>query len=566
MADATFTPLPMAWRRCRPALVAAALFSGLLNLLTLVLPLHSMQVMDRVLASRSQDTLIFLTLAALAAILLASVLEAVRGRLLARAAEWLEATLAGPACRRLIESALDGGMEAADPLRDLALLRAALSGPAMLALFDLPWIPVFLVAITLLHPLMGGLATATSVLLVALAILGDRVSRRALETAAKGSRGLQQTADAAVRCAPSIDAMGLLPGLEARWHGMQRIVLAAQRQAGDRSGLLLAVSRFARLAVQVLATSLGAWLALHDQLTGGAMMAASIILSRALAPVDQAVSAWRQLAAARTALARLKPFFRRPLRRTEGMALPDPAGRLRAERLSAVVPAGTPLFRDLSIAVDPGEVLAIIGPSGLGKSTLARILAGIQRPATGDMRLDGADLFAWPRSAVGAVVGYLAQEVELLDNATIFELIARGADAAPETVIAAARAAGCHDMILRLPEGYRTRIGPTGVRLSGGQRQRIGLARALFGRPRLVVLDEPSAHLDVEGRRGLLAALGHLRQHGAAVVVVTHDAALARAADHVLVLRGGETATQVPIQTLTGTPETPANSDQRRVS
>jgi ABC-type protease/lipase transport system fused ATPase/permease subunit len=246
MADSASTPLPIAWRRCRPALIAAALFSGILNLLTLALPLHSMQVMDRVLASRSQDTLIFLTLAALATILLASVLEAVRGRLLARAAEWLEATLAGPACRRLIEGALDGGMEAADPLRDLALLRAALSEPAMLALFDLPWIPVFLVAITLLHPLMGVLAAATSVLLVALAILGDRMSRRALETAAKGSRGLQQTADAAVRCAPSIDAMGLLPGLEARWHGMQRIVLAAQRQAGDRSGLLLALSRFAR--------------------------------------------------------------------------------------------------------------------------------------------------------------------------------------------------------------------------------------------------------------------------------------------------------------------------------
>ena len=294
-----------AWRRCQSALFAAALFSGILNILTLALPLHSMQVMDRVLSSRSSDTLVFLTLAALGAVLLASVLEAVRGRLLARAAEWFEASLSGPACARMIEVALEGGADGTEPLRDLGQLRAALGGPAMLALFDVPWIPVFLAAITLLHPLMGALALGASVLLILLAILGDRVSRRSLEMAAQGTRALQQTADAAARCAPSVDAMGLLPGIEARWHRMQGVVLEAQRQAGDRSGLLLAVSRFGRLAIQVVALALGAWLALHDQLTGGAMTANTIILSRALAPVDQAVSAWRQLAAARAALGSL---------------------------------------------------------------------------------------------------------------------------------------------------------------------------------------------------------------------------------------------------------------------
>jgi PrtD family type I secretion system ABC transporter len=404
-----------------------------------------------------------------------------------------------------------------------------------------PWIPVFLAAITLLHPLLGALAVTTTLLLMGLAVIGDRVSKHALEAASHGARALQRSADAAARCAATVDAMGLLPAIERNWQQMQVGILAAQRSAGDRSGALFAVSRFGRLAVQALATSFGAWLALHDQLSGGAMMANTIILSRALAPVDQAASAWRQLAGARAALARLKPFFGRLARRTEGMDVPDAAGLLQAERLTFGLPDRAPFCKDLSFVVEPGEVLAIAGPSGMGKSTLARILAGIQLPTSGSLRLDNAELFAWPRATVGEVLGYLAQEVELPDDSTIGAVISRGAEAAPLAIVAAARAAGCHEMILRLPQGYATRIGRGGVRLSGGQRQRVGLARALFGRPRLVVLDEPSAHLDVEGRRGLVAALNHLRDTNAAVVVVTHDAALARVADRVLIMRGGET-------------------------
>lgn len=244
------TPLRDAWRRCRTALAAAALFSGLLNVLTLALPLHSMQVMDRVLASRSADTLVFLTLAALCAILLAAVLEAIRGRLLARAAEWFEATLSGAACTRLVEGAVSGTLESADPLRDLGLLRAALSGPAMLTLFDMPWIPVFLVAITLLHPWLGVLAVTTTLLLMGLALLGDRLSKHALEAASQGARLMQHNADTAARCAATIDAMGLLPAIETRWQRMQADLLRVQRCAGDRSGALFAVSRFGRLAAQ----------------------------------------------------------------------------------------------------------------------------------------------------------------------------------------------------------------------------------------------------------------------------------------------------------------------------
>ncbi|HYD68996.1 type I secretion system permease/ATPase [Azospirillum sp.] len=533
-------PLHEARRRCRPAVLAAALYSGVLNLLTLALPLHSMQVMDRVLASRSLDTLAFLTLAALGAILLAAVLEAVRGRVLARAAEWFEGALGGAAFSRGVEGALDGCPDGADALRDLAQVRGTLAGPAMLALFDVPWIPVFLIAVTALHPLFGALALAATLLLLGLAVIGDMASRRALGDAAQQGRALTTAMDATSRCATAVDAMGLLPGLEARWRALHQRVLAAQRRSGDRAGLLLAVARFARLAVQVLALSLGAWLALRHELSGGALMAGSIILSRALAPVDQAVSAWRQLAGGRQALARLDAWFARPRRRTEGMAIPDPAGRLRVERLTCGWQGSAPLLKGVSLGVEPGEVVAVVGPSGAGKSTLARALAGVLRPASGAVRLDGADLFAWPRADVGRVVGYLPQDVELPDG-TVDELISRGATGCAEAVVAAARLAGCHDMILRLPQGYLTRIGTGGLRLSGGQRQRIGLARALFGGPRLIVLDEPSAHLDVEGRRALVTALERLRRDGAATVVVTHDPALAKAADRVLVL-GAEPA------------------------
>jgi PrtD family type I secretion system ABC transporter len=521
-------------------------FSLALNLLVLVLPLYMMQVFDRVLSTQSLDTLIYLTAIALFALLALAAFDLVRARLLLGMAEWLEARLAPHLFDRLIASALAGSGPRAEGSRDLATLRQFLAAGTVSVVLDAPWVPFFIAATWLIHPLLGAIALGAALLLFSLAVAGELVTRAPLEAASREAGQAAAQAAAAMRSAETIDAMGMGQALLARWYGASMRSLGHGRCAAARASALAAASKFARLAVQVLLMAAGAWLVTEHAITGGGMIAASIIMSRALAPVEQAIGTARQLTSARLAYRRLREALAMEGRPRSGLALPRPSGRLTAEAAAwTPVEGERPVLRGIAFELAPGESMAIIGPSAAGKSSLARLLVGLRKPTEGHVRLDGADVSSWPREDFGCHVGYLPQEVSLLPG-TVAENIARMGEIDGKAVIEAARRAGVHDMILRLPQGYDTPIDDASSRLSGGQRQRLALARALYGDPRLVVLDEPNASLDADGDAALAAAILDLKARGATVVVVTHRMALVSQMDKLLLLKDGAVETIGP--------------------
>ena len=531
--------LGAALRACRTHLGAVGAFSAVANLLQLTVSLYMMQVFDRVLTSRNLDTLLHLTLIALFALLVFGALEGARGVLMQRLSAWLEAQVGPHAFAKGVEAALLGRPYRMDALRDLSALRGFLGGPGALALFDLPWIPVFLALVFVLHPLLGLVALAGAALLLAAALLGEALAARPAARAGAAQQVQARRAEAMARNAEAIEAMGMGQAASRRWEAGQAAALPALSAAGDVAAVVIALTRFLRFAVQVALLGLGAWLVLGQAITPGASLAASIIMGRALAPVEQLAGAWRQISAARQARARLRAFLTEPALRPAAVAPPAPRGLLGVERVIwAPAGASVPVLKGVSFAVAPGEILTVVGPSAAGKTSLLRCLVGVHRPQAGQVRLDGAEVFAWPRESFGRHVGYLPQDVELFEG-TVFDNIARLGAAEPEQVFAAARLAGCNEMILRLPRGYDTEVGEGGQHLSGGQRQMIGLARAMFGRPRLLVLDEPNANLDGEGEARLLGALQQAREEGAAIVLVSHRPAALHAADRLLLLRDG---------------------------
>jgi PrtD family type I secretion system ABC transporter len=526
-------------QRCRGPLLAAAGFSLANNLLMLTIPLYMMQVFDRVLLGRSADTLLFLTVLGLGALGLFGLFEAVRARVLARIGSWFEEVLGLEAFVRAMEPRNGRPASGMEALRDVAQLRNFLSGQGVFALFDAPWVPVYVGVLFLLHAYIGYLAVAGAVLLLALTLVSELTTRPALHRANGLGRQSQRQAEATARNAEVVDAMGMLPAVLRLWHTQANAVRELQQQANDRAGLIHAATRFARLALQLLTLGVGAYLVLGLEMTAGMMIAGSIILSRALAPIEHAIGTWRQLVAAREAYNRLNSYLAAPRLRESGIPLPRPEGRLTIESLVLVFPgAKAPTLRGINLTLEPGESLAIVGPSASGKTTLTRSIVGTLRPTNGSVRLDGADVFTWPREDFGQYVGYLPQDVELFDG-TVRDNIARLADAPSEAVVAAAQLAGCHEMILRLPNGYDTVIGEQGTYLSAGQQQRVALARALFGEPRLVVLDEPNANLDTDGEQALVRALATLRADGATVVMVSHKPSLIQGMDRMAVMRNG---------------------------
>jgi PrtD family type I secretion system ABC transporter len=538
---ATEKPLAGALGPLRGSLIAVVIFSFFINLLMFVAPLYMLQVYDRVLTSQNVNTLVMLTILAAGLLIVFAGLEQVRARVLVRVGYTLDRNHCGSVFDRVFErSVTQPGGSHPQAFRDLDNVRDFLTGPGLIALCDAPWVPLFLAVVFLFHPMLGMVAAAGALTIFILALANEFATRKPLTEAANAGSSANAFVATGLRNAEAVAAMGMTSDVRGRWASKHAEVIGHQAKANDRASGILAASKGVRMGLQVAILGAGAYLVLGEQITPGTMIAASIIMGRALAPVEAAVSQWRGVINARGAYRRLNALLASDTGRSERMRLPTPSGRLEVGGLVLVPPGGSvPVLRGASLRADPGQAIGVIGPSGAGKSSLARALVGVWSPASGHVRLDGAAMSDWDAEQLGTHLGYLPQDVELFDG-TVAENIARMGPVDADAVVAAARTARAHDLILGLPQGYETRVGAGGHILSGGQRQRVALARAVYGDVRLIVLDEPNANLDSEGERALTAAIDTLRDQGRTVVMITHKPQLLTSVDLVLALEGGK--------------------------
>ena len=526
----------------RPYFVRAGWFSLVCSLLVLAPSGYMLEVYDRVVNSRSHTTLVMLTLLVLGAYVVMEVLEWARSEVMRSASVELDRKLSTRIFNAIFEAnlrRLPGGTQ--QPLNDFWLVRDFLFSPVLLALLESPISLVMMVLLFLISPVLGWSALAFALVQTLVAWLNERSTKPPLMQANRAAIEAQQYADNTLRNAEVIESMGMLRDTHRRWLLKQRDFLGLQALASERAGGFQAISKLLQNTLSSLLLGLGCWLLLHNELHGGGgmMIVASILGGRMLAPLVQVVSQWQSVVNARDAWARLEGLLAAVPARQPGMELPKPRGALQVEQLVAGAPGSpAPILRGVQFALAPGEVLAVVGPSAAGKTTLARLLVGLWPAQGGKVRLDGADIHTWNKAELGAHLGYLPQGVELFEG-TLAENIARFAEVEPVKVEAAARAVGLHEFILSLPQGYDSPVGPEGARLSGGQRQRVGLARALYGDPVFVVLDEPNSSLDEEGDAALARAIQEGKARGTTFVVMTHRTSVLAVADKMLVLRDG---------------------------
>ncbi|MCZ8259431.1 MAG: type I secretion system permease/ATPase [Beijerinckiaceae bacterium] len=537
------SPLTDSLARLRGPLASVGLFSAVVNVLALTGSLYMLQVYDRVLASRSVPTLVAISVLALGLFALQGVLEIVRAKVMSRVGSALERDLLQPVHDLILRLPLMGrnAIEATQPLRDMEGVRAFMSGPGPMAFFDLPWMPLYLLVIYLLHPWLGVLATIGMLVLVVLALLTEHRLAGPSQEATQAAARRSHAAETARRNVELLSAMGFAHRAATRFFTASSRLFAASERLSDTVSTLGALSRITRTILQSAILGLGAYLVLGNQMSPGAIIAASILAGRALAPVEAAIGHWRGFVAARQARRRLEDMLAHLPAEPERIALPERRQKVEVEGIVVAAPGQRqPILRPASLALKAGDGLAVMGPSGAGKSTLARAMVGAWPLLAGAVRIDGAPLEHWSDAARARLIGYLPQDVELFDG-TIAENIARLDPAADDAaIVAAAEAANVHELILRLPDGYATMLGEGGHNLSVGQRQRIGLARALYGEPFLVVLDEPNAHLDQDGEVALAAAIAGIRARGGIVVVVSHRSGILEAVNLVAVVIDGE--------------------------
>ena len=515
------------------------MFSLGINLLYLAGPLYMLQVYDRVISSASEITLVMLTIALLLAFLALAGLDAVRARVLTRASVRLDQKIAGRIMTAIIDRSASFGGARSQMLRDFDTFRQFITGAGIHAVFDLPWAPIYIAVIFVLHPALGAFALGCSILLVLMALLNEWIVKPPLTESSEAASRNYSFTEMSLRNTEVVRAMGMTEGLLRRWGRDRNRMLERQVAASDRAATMQSIIRFLRLSMQSLILGLGAYLVIERLATVGAMFAASILLGRALQPVEQIVGSWRTMVSARGAFLRVRELLGANPPRESGLSLPRPDGRLSVEALTFVPPlSNKPILRGVAFGIEPGEVLGIIGPSGAGKSTLARHIVGALTPSAGAVRLDGSDVSVWARTSLGQHLGYLPQDIELFAD-TIAANITRFQEGEDTEAILAAQMAGVHDMIVRLPNGYDTQVGEGGAILSGGYRQRIGLARAVYGNPSLVVLDEPSSNLDAEGDAALTDCIMQLKQRRTTVVIISHRPSTIGVVDKILLLKDG---------------------------
>ncbi|MET3527149.1 type I secretion system permease/ATPase [Phenylobacterium koreense] len=541
LADLPDNPLTRAIKEGYTPLAYAGLFSLVSNLLYMALPIFTFQIYGRVMSSYSVPTLLVLTFMVLLAFVISGLVDDFRAKVLINYGLVMDQRVSGRVFSALFDTVIRSNPSArSQALRDLDAFRQMLTGQTFGVVFDLPWMPVFMIVLFIIDPIIGLVTLLGAGLLFLVALIQDRATRPALKEANDAALRSYGFTDAALRNGEVVRAMGMVEPLGARWAGFRAITMERSAAASERASVLSNVSKFTRQAIQVLIIAIGAYLVVKGKIHSGLLFANMILAARALQPIERLVGSWDGLTNGYRAFERLNALFADYKPSKPATSLPKPLGQLSVEGVN-FAPVGATRFvlQGLSFKIEPGEMLGVIGPSGAGKSSLARLMVGIWQPNTGHVRLDGADVYSWDRTEFGKHVGYLPQDTELFTG-TIRDNIARfRPDVDDEQVVRAAQVAGVHQLILRLPNGYDTDLGETGHVLSAGQRQRVGLARALLGQPRLIVLDEPNAALDAEGEEALVKALDALKAGGSTIVIVSHKPSVFRSADKMLMLRDG---------------------------
>ncbi len=548
-------PLTEALEKCRSAFWVTFWFAFAINLLMLITPLYSLQVLDRVIGSGSKETLLMLSLVIGMIYFVYGLLQIARSFTLIKIGEWIDNTVSPVLFGHSVSaSATRANVGASQLLRDFQTVKTFMTSTGINTLFDAPWSLIYIIVIFMIHPYIGIVTVVGAIIIVSTAFFNAIATNRTLGEATEYSIKSLTQAEIASRNAEAVEAMGMMKNVTKNWHRFNATSLAKQSVASYRNGVISNFSRFIRNIMQMLVTGVGAYVVVstsgRDMTTGG-MIASSIIVGRALAPFDNAIEMWKSISSAMKSYKNINNAFAAYSSREEAMPIPNVEGHITVDNIyyASPTPPGTPqnatpkyVLKGVSFSVQPGEVLAIIGPSAAGKSTLAKVLVGVWKAASGSVRLDGGEIYRWNREDFGHHVGYLPQGIELFSG-SVKQNIARMDDKAdPEKVIMAAKLAGAHEMILRLPEGYDTDIGAGGAGLSGGQRQRIGLARAFYGNPKMVILDEPNANLDEVGEIALSNALKQAKELKMAVIVISHRPSVLSVVDKILLLQDGAVA------------------------
>mgnify|MGYP000159170695 FL=1 len=533
--------LGSALKASKRGFIAAGFFSLFINILMLTAPFYMLQVYDRVVASRSLETLLFLTIIMVFLFAVLGVLEWVRSRILVRVSNQIDQFLSHRVYGAMFKAGVKmPNQRTAQPLSDLTSIRQFLTGNGLFAFFDAPWFPIYIGILFLFHPAFGWFALGAGAILFAIAILNEKFTKKALTEANGENLKAQNLASSNLRNSEVLHAMGMLPGIMGRWSKQHKSFLNKQTEASDKAGVFSNLSKVLRMIFQSAILGLGAYYVVINEMSPGMMIAGSILMGRALAPLDLLINSWSGFNNARTARTRLTELLNAFPQEDRNMSLPKPEGQLDAINLFVGPPnSRTPTLKGVNFKVQPGDLVGIIGPSAAGKSTLAKAILGIWPTMNGTLRIDSAEVQHYNRDEIGPYIGYLPQDIELFDG-TVSENIARFSNLDASQVVSAAKKAGVHEMILQLPDAYDTRIGVDSGALSGGQRQRIGLARALYGSPKVVVLDEPNSNLDEQGERALGETMQILKEEQVTTFVISHRTSILKSIDKLMVLKEGQ--------------------------